>query len=683
MHVYKDTDLIYKREYGPILEKEVFETLISGIFYKLVDKIYYRDYNQVRISFSIENDFRILFLFIHNKNDDFILIKKELTRFKEEFLKTFKDNLNQLNDPSNLKKFDVIVDSIQNKLPPTISLVGYDGVGKTTIIDLIRTIEIPIQPAPQITGNIATLKIGKLYFLLRDFTGQQEIGFLWNNFIRGSDFILLITNSTLENVERSKFFIKKIEEEIPNALVIALGNKQDIEDALEPSKIDEILGVKTYATIAKNEMNRDKLIQIITNTLMVQDLVSPILEAEYERNNLIEELDNAFLQINFRKADVLYKKIVKICLDLGENPLNMEFYKKYQEIQERSKKTELIQEFSKSPITTMDGQKIPQSISSLENLLQTLLTNYLNSLDGILAVIISDREGFVITSKSKKDAGDESVLGAIAVMTDTYIERIKMEFGNETSFFNITIVQDKKFAYCSMGLKSILFTITNLSTNDTELRVYSEHIAGKVELLLDRKENVSLEIPEIIRILSKTKSGKIPSGDYLFKLIITGDFAVGKTSLITRFAQNLFKEDYHSTIGVDISQKEVKLNENSKVKFIIWDIGAQIPKMAPYRKRFYEGAKCAFIVIDRTRTETFESVDKWYNEVKKFIEKEIDIILVGNKSDLIDDIVVSEEDIRAIANRYGFNYIVTSAKTGENVDDSFKYIAYKFIASIS
>jgi len=656
--------------------------LISGIFSKDVEQIYYVDYDAYRVSFIIEKDFKILFLFFHNKNDDFILIKKELTRCKEEFLKMFKDNLDQLNDPSTLKKFEILLDSIQNKLPPTISLVGNDEVGKTTIFDLLRTKEIPIQADPQITGNIATLKIGKLHFLLRDFTGQQEIGFLWNNFIRGSDFILLITNSTLENVERSKFYLKKIEEEIPNALVIALGNKQDIEDALEPSKIEEILGVKTYAMIGKNEMNRDKLIQIITNTLLIQDLVSPFMEAAYERDTLIKEFDNALLQVDFKKADVLYKKIVRICLDLGENPLNMEFYKKYQEIQERSKKTEPIQEFSKSSITTLDRQKIPQSISSLENLLKTLLTNYLNSLDGILTVIISDREGFVITSESKKDAGDESVLSAIAVMTDTYIERIKMEFGDETSFFNITAVQNKKFAYCSMGRKSILLTISDLSTNDTELRVYSEHIAGKVELLLDRKENVSLEIPEIIRILSKTKSGKILSGDYSFKLIITGDFAVGKTSLIAKFAQNIFKEDYQSTIGVDISKKEVYLSEDTKVKFIIWDIGGQIPKMAPYRKKFYGGANCAFIVIDRTRTETIESVDKWYNEIKKFIEKEINIILVGNKSDLIDDIVVSEEDIRTVANRYGFNYIVTSAKTGESVNDSFIYIAYKFIASI-
>jgi Ras-related protein Rab-1A len=234
-----------------------------------------------------------------------------------------------------------------------------------------------------------------------------------------------------------------------------------------------------------------------------------------------------------------------------------------------------------------------------------------------------------------------------------------------------------------MGSKSILLTIADFSTNDTELRVYSEHIAGKVELLLDREENVSLEIPGIIRILSKTKSGKIPTGDFAFKLIITGDFAVGKTSLITMFSQNLFKEDYHSTIGVEISQKEVNISEDTKVKFIIWDVGGQIPKMAPYRKRFYEGARCAFIVIDRTRIETFESVDKWYNEIKKFIEKEIDIILVGNKSDLFDNIVVSEEDIRTVANRYGFNYIITSAKTGESVNDSFIYMAYKYIASIS
>ena len=306
----------------------------------------------------------------------------------------------------------------------------------------------------------------------------------------------------------------------------------------------------------------------------------------------------------------------------------------------------------------------------------------MNNVEGIISVIISDREGLIIASESRGDAGDESVLGAIAATVDSYIDRIKGEFSGETTFFNITTIGDKKFAYCSMGLKSILLTISDLSTSDTELRVFSEHIAGKIELVLEGNENVSLEIPALLRVLAKSKDGKIPTGEFPIKLILTGDYKVGKTSLINRFVENSFGESYQSTIGVEISQKKLNLSEDTKINFVIWDIGGQIIQMAPYRKRFFSGANSAFIVLDRTRSNALKSIEIWHNEIKKQVGKKINIILVGNKSDLVDEIVISEEEIKEIADQNGFNYIFTSAKTGENVQDSFLYIAYKFLEAV-
>jgi len=305
----------------------------------------------------------------------------------------------------------------------------------------------------------------------------------------------------------------------------------------------------------------------------------------------------------------------------------------------------------------------------------------MQSVEGVLAVTICDREGLVITSESKEEAGDEVVIGAIAAAVDSYIDRIKREFSGETTFFNITTIGDKKFAYCSKGLQSILLTISDLTSSDTQLRVFSEHIASKIELLLEGNENVSLEVPMIVKILSKTKEGKIPSGNFSTKLILLGDYKVGKTSLILRFTKNLFQESYHSTIGVDISQKDMELGENTVINFAIWDIGGQITQMAPYRRRFYEGAHSAFIVVDRTRPLNLNSVEIWHNEINKYVGKDINIILVGNKSDLAENIVISEEEIKEIADKNDFHYILTSAKTGENVQDAFLYIAYKFLES--
>jgi small GTP-binding protein len=306
----------------------------------------------------------------------------------------------------------------------------------------------------------------------------------------------------------------------------------------------------------------------------------------------------------------------------------------------------------------------------------------MNSVEGITAVVVSDREGLIITSQSKGEAGDDSILGAIAATIDTFIDRMKGEFSEETNFFNITTIGDQKFTYCSMGLNSILLTISKLTTPENELRVYSEHIAGKVELLLEGNEEVSLEIPAIIGVLAKTKDGKIPTGDFPIKLILIGDYNVGKTSLIMRFVENSFKDSYHSTIGVEISQKSLNLSESTKISFVIWDIGGQITQMAPYRKRFYSGANSAFLVIDRTRPNILASVERWYNEIKKYVSSTMQIILIGNKSDLADEIIVREDQLKYIADQFGFNYILTSAKTGENVVDSFLYIAYKYLESV-
>ncbi len=319
----------------------------------------------------------------------------------------------------------------------------------------------------------------------------------------------------------------------------------------------------------------------------------------------------------------------------------------------------------------------------MQNLFSTLLSNYLNEIDGAIAVSICDRDGLTIASQDKEEFNNESIIGVVSAVLDSYIDRIKQEFGDktETNFMNITSTGDKKFVYCSMGPNSILTTVANLDTSDIALRIYSEHVASKVELLIAGNEDVSLKIPEIIRTLANTKGGTLPTGEFSTKLILVGDFQVGKTSLINRFVKNEFKESYISTIGVEISKKVVDIGDKTSINYIIWDIGGQVQQMIPYRKRFYSGASAGFIVIDRSRPEHQKSIEKWYNEIKESVSSNLPIVIVGNKSDL-SDVVVSEQVIKEIADKHGFHYILTSAKTGENVNDAFIYIAYKFLETI-
>jgi len=326
-------------------------------------------------------------------------------------------------------------------------------------------------------------------------------------------------------------------------------------------------------------------------------------------------------------------------------------------------------------------EKLPSSKQ-----LREILKIYFEEVEGILGVAICDRDGFIIASEFKEGDEEESdsVLGAISAILDSYIDRIKSEFGSQGNFFNITTTGEKKFAFCSQGPQSILTTFTDQSTSDIELKVYSEHIAGKIELILDGNEDVSTEIPEIVKALAKTRAGALPklAGEYSNKVILTGDYKVGKTSLIRRFVENAFKMDYISTIGVQISKKTINLTDENIMNFIIWDIGGQSFQMAPYRAKFYNGANAALIVVDRTRPDHLKSVEKWYNDIKSSIPKNIPIVIVGNKSDLSDELVISKEEIRDISKKFGFHYILTSAKTGEHVNDAFLYIAYRVIETL-
>ncbi|TFF99844.1 MAG: GTP-binding protein [Promethearchaeota archaeon] len=318
----------------------------------------------------------------------------------------------------------------------------------------------------------------------------------------------------------------------------------------------------------------------------------------------------------------------------------------------------------------------------MENLLNTLLENYMDNVESIIAAAIVDRNGLIITSRKRERADEDSdtVIGAVSAVLEGYIERLQNEFQTESTFFNITSTGDKKFAFCSQGKSSILATIAEPRASDTELKVFSEHIAGKIKLLIEGEENVNLNIPRLIKTLSQTRSGTLPEGEFSAKVILTGDGRVGKTSLVRRFVENRFKDEYINTLGVDISKHSIEIGENSRISFIIWDIGGQ--NFSPYRDKFYNGANCAFLVLDRTREKTLDGIRRWHTDISQAIKRDIAMIIVGNKSDLVDQIEVEEEDIKKLADELGFNYILTSAKTGENVKDAFTFLGYEFLENL-
>ena len=150
-----------------------------------------------------------------------------------------------------------------------------------------------------------------------------------------------------------------------------------------------------------------------------------------------------------------------------------------------------------------------------------------------------------------------------------------------------------------------------------------------------------------------------------------GDPAVGKTSLVRRYVYDEFSDDYITTFGTKPVKKVVDLEEHT-VDLIIWDIAGHITESL--FSRYFSGASGAVIVCDMTRKKTLDSVEKWYSRVVNN-EGEIPVKLLLNKYDLDEwDYDRNEVDYPKM------NPSVTSAKTGNNVEESFKSLAKDIIS---
>ena len=163
---------------------------------------------------------------------------------------------------------------------------------------------------------------------------------------------------------------------------------------------------------------------------------------------------------------------------------------------------------------------------------------------------------------------------------------------------------------------------------------------------------------------------------YLMKLVVLGDEAVGKTSLISMYIENKFKEDYKPTLGVNILTKDVFLEEmDLNVRLVLWDLAAQA-KYDLSRVLFFQGCAGALFVYDITRHSSYSNIEsKWHNDYIKYSNEQLEgsYLLIGNKSDLSDSRAVSVEEGEKLANKLkAAAFIETSAKLGKNVEMTFR-----------
>ena len=156
---------------------------------------------------------------------------------------------------------------------------------------------------------------------------------------------------------------------------------------------------------------------------------------------------------------------------------------------------------------------------------------------------------------------------------------------------------------------------------------------------------------------------------YLFKYIIIGDTGVGKSCLLLQFTDKRFQPVHDLTIGVEFGARMITL-EGKQIKLQIWDTAGQ-ESFRSITRSYYRGAAGALLVYDITRRETFTHLSSWLDDARQHSNKEMTIMLIGNKSDLDHRRQVSFEEGEQFARENGLVFLETSAKTADHVEEAF------------
>lgn len=160
--------------------------------------------------------------------------------------------------------------------------------------------------------------------------------------------------------------------------------------------------------------------------------------------------------------------------------------------------------------------------------------------------------------------------------------------------------------------------------------------------------------------------------DYLFKIVLIGDSAVGKSNLLARFARDEFYPNSKSTIGVEFQTQKLNI-DGKEIKAQIWDTAGQ-ERFRAVTSAYYRGAVGALLVYDISRRQTFDSVGRWLNELHTYSDMNVITVLVGNKSDLKDAREVSAAEGKTLAESQGLFFMETSALDSSNVAAAFRTV---------
>lgn len=160
--------------------------------------------------------------------------------------------------------------------------------------------------------------------------------------------------------------------------------------------------------------------------------------------------------------------------------------------------------------------------------------------------------------------------------------------------------------------------------------------------------------------------------DFSLKVVVVGESGVGKTSFLQRFVRDQFEEAQQPTLGVEFLTKVVKSGGN-QIQLQLWDTAGQ-ELFRSVTRGYYRGSTGAILMYDITRSETFDNIPQWINDIRSVARADITIILLGNKSDLEAERKVKKEDGEKFAKENGLLFGETSARTGDGIEEAIQHL---------